>query len=1018
MKSKCTWIFTLLMAFFIQFSFAQDRTITGVVSDATGLPVPGATVKVENTNVSTMTDIDGKYSIKAATGQNLVFSFVGMQTVKKAVGNGSTLSVKLEDDATILSDVVVEGYRTTSRATSNVSVTTITAETIESRPNVSFVQSLQGQIPGLNISTGSGSPGSSNTTVLLRGLGSLNGNTEPLYVIDGVPTNGAVFRSINSNDIESVSVLKDAGATAVYGNRGANGVIVIKTKRGKFESSLLVRYTGTTGFTTLQDHNYRMANSSTLLRLERDKGVGLGATGGLGGNAMTDGEIDSAINTNWEDVFFTTGLTQEHNLSFTLGSKNTNSFISLGYFEQDGIVPSTDIKRLSFRANFSGKSSDERFNYNANSYLAYSRRNQLEQETRSDINGNVLQNPLQGMLSSLPYLDPAAYQSGRQLYDEFGAPTFDITPYMLMDYMKNIYNRYDEVRAMVNGSASYKLTNDLVFSGNAGVDYLTQNRVFARLPQSYLAITSAESGGYAQYPGLEQIQGNRDVALNTNLRLNYKKVFADKHTFDVALMTEYYKGHFNSTSFSTTGLDGRTYAPGAGTGYIPFSASTPNLFVRSIAASMREAGLFSYFGTLDYDYDNRFGIGATIRRDATFRFIDENQWGTFWSVSGRWNLDQEAFLQNTMVTELKLRASVGTTGNQLIGTGTYDLASVSRTLWATSGGYGNQSSFAIANIGNPTAKWETTLQYNVGVDFVLNKRISGSFDAYYKLAQDMYQDQPISAVNGVYDIRANLGDMENKGLELLLNYDVFKNSDFNLRLTANGSYNKNSLKNVPNGSSAVGSLQIQYEGEKAFQYFAVPYVGVNPVNGNSLFLAADGSLTESPVDGDRRRTGKSPIPVYQGGFGFEASYKGFFASTQFTFVKDVDRFDSDLNSLMDSDNLGAFPVSSDLTRAWTPNNVYTDIPSLSTTNSASIGMSDKFLRDASYLRLKYASIGYNVPKNFLERTAISNAKVYVQAENFLTWTKWRGFDPESNAASTFGGYPTPRVFSFGVDVSF
>ncbi|RZK75315.1 MAG: hypothetical protein EOO92_16380, partial [Pedobacter sp.] len=285
-------------------------------------------------------------------------------------------TVRLEGER--LKEVVITGYKTFSKKQSNVAVTTITAETIENRPNVSFVQSLQGQIPGLNISTGSGSPGSSNTTVILRGLGSLNGNTEPLYVIDGVPSNLLNFRTINSNDIQSVSVLKDAGATSIYGNRGANGVIVVKTKMGAFEQPLKVRYSGVTGFTTLQDHHYNIMSGQQLLTLERLKGVGDGA-------GMTDAEIAAAPNTNWEDYFFQTGISQDHNVSFSQGSSNTNSFTSIGYFEQEGIVPNTDIKRISVRSNFTGKSANNRFNYTTNLYGGYSRRNELEQETRSDI---------------------------------------------------------------------------------------------------------------------------------------------------------------------------------------------------------------------------------------------------------------------------------------------------------------------------------------------------------------------------------------------------------------------------------------------------------------------------------------------------------------------------------------------------------------------------------------------------------------------------------------------------------
>lgn len=1011
MKSKFTWIFTLLLAFFIQFSFAQEKTVTGVVTDQGGLPIPGVNVKVQGSEAAgVQTDFDGNYSIQVAQGQKLLFSYVGMRDQVITVGASNVVSVMMQDGVE-LTEVVVEGYRTTARPRSNVAVTTISSETIENRPNVSFVQSLQGQIPGLNISTGSGSPGSANTSVILRGLGSLNGNTDPLYMIDGVPSNLLNFRSINPNDIASVSVLKDAGATSVYGNRGANGVIVVTTKRGVYDSKLQVRYSGVTGFTTLQDHDYRIMNSDQLLRLERTKGVGAG-------NGLTDAQIAEFPNTDWQDIFFRTGVSQNHNLSFVQGSKNTNSFISIGYFEQEGIVPNTDIQRISLRSNFSGKSDNDKFNYTTNLYAGYSKRNQLEAETRADIAGNVLQNPLQGMLSSLPYLDPNDYQNGQQLFDDFGQPSFGITPFMLMDYIDNIVNEYNEIKLLFNGSASYKITDDLMVGVNGGMDFTENQRIFARNPDSYLAIISAVSGGY-EFPGYLLESSERDFSFNGNSRINYNKTFGEKHSIDASFLTEYYKAHFKSLGYTTTGLNPKNYHPGAGTGFIPFNPAQGQFYQRTANAAMLEAGLFSYFAILDYDYDSKYGIGLSGRRDATYRFIGDNKWATFWSVSARWNLDREEFLQNSIFTELKLRGSIGTTGNQaLAGSSPYAAGNLTRMLYGTGTGYANQPQMGLTNLANPFVQWETIMQTNIGLDFVINKKLRGTVDVYQKETIDLYQGRPISAINGQTLLNDNVGGLVNKGVELLLAYDVIQNDDFRLTVSGNGSYNQNRLKDLPGGEVALGDIQIQREGEVAYQYFAVPYVGVNPVNGNSLFLDIEGNVTETPTLDDRRATGKSPIPVYQGGFGFEADYKGFYASAQFTFFADVWRFDYDLASLQDPLNIGVFPVSTDMDRAWTPDNRQTDIPSINATNTANEDFSDRHLRDASYLRLRFATIGYNVPKRFLDQTFLNNVRVYAQGENFLTWTKWRGFDPESNAASTFGGYPTPRVISFGLDLQF
>jgi TonB-dependent starch-binding outer membrane protein SusC len=1015
MKTNFKWIYALFLVMFIQFSFAQEKTVSGTVTEG-GQPLPGVAVVVKGTNNGTQTDFDGNYSIKANVGQTLVFSYIGLKTENITVGSSNTVNVAMSEDNTVLDGVVVEAYRTTAKSKSNIASTTITAKTIEGRPNASFIQSLQAQIPGLNISSGSGSPGSANTTIILRGVGSINGNIEPLFIIDGVPANQVNFRSINPNDIESVSVLKDAAATSAYGNRGANGVIVVKTKRGAYESKLQVRFSSTTGFTTLQEHDYRIMNSRQTLNLQNQFGQGFGST-------LSQEEIANyAIDTNWEKFFFRTGVTKDQNLSFTNGGKNTNSFISLGYFDQEGIVPTTDIKRFTLRSNFSGKSDNDKFNYNINMNAAYSVRNQLDQETRGDINGNVLQNPLQGMLSSQPYLDPNVYQNGQQLFNDFGSASFAIVPYMLMDYINpgNITNNINELKLLFNGSASYKLTKDLTFSSTAGIDMTENTRLFARNPQSYLAIVAANGVG-SPFPGFVLESNSRDFAFNNTNRLNYNKVINEKHTVDVSVLTEYYKAHLKSMQYTQTGLDPRTYSPGAGTGYIPFDPASPNLHRPTVGAAKAEIGLFSYFALADYDYDSKYGFGASIRRDASFRFVDDYKWGTFWSVSGRWNISKEDFMDGSSFDELKLRASYGTAGNQNIGgVNPYAAASLVRNLYGLGNGYGNAPSLVPTQIANVDARWETVEQYNLGVDFVFKKRLRGTLDIYEKNTLDLYQSRPISPTSAVTSLPANLGDLRNRGVELLLAYDIIKTKDMTLTLNANGSYNKNELTAVPgdDGFVLVGDLQINEVGGPVNQYFNVPYMGVNPATGNLLFLNQAGQLTETPSADDRRSTGKNLFPVYQGGFGFDFTYKGFFATTQFAFVKDIWRYDFDLSNLVSRDGIANFPQAVDMLNAWTPDNRITDVPSLNFVNVGATDLSDRWLRDASYLRLRFATVGYNVPSKYLDKTFLTSVRVFAQGENFLTWTKWRGFDPESNAASTFGGYPTPKIVSFGLDLSF
>jgi TonB-linked SusC/RagA family outer membrane protein len=1039
MRSKFKWIFTLLVALTMQFSWAQERTVTGVVSDATG-SLPGANVVVKGTTRGTQTDIDGKYSIQAKTGDVLIISFVGMTESSVTVGSSNTIDVKLQEGVK-LAEVVIDGYKTTTKKKASVAQTTVTAEAFEGRPNVSFLQSLQSQVAGLNIASASGSPGSSKIDVVLRGYGSVNGNPDPLYVIDNVVSNSVVFRSLNPEDIESITVLKDAGATAIYGNRGTNGVLVITSKKGKYNSKLQVRYSGSTGYSELQQNDYHILNAKQELTLEKQLGVGYAsqAHDGLG---LSDDDIAQwDVNTNWQDYFFRTGVTQSHNISFTQGGENMSNFTSISYFDQEGIVPTTYFKRFTFRSNFTGKSSNDKFTYFTNFTGSYSKRHQLQQETSSGLNANVVQNPLQGLLASMPWVDPSRYVNGQRIWDEFylNLPEYNDSedaendlyqaPMALLDYIgpNNIPNEYNEIKLLLNASGTYKFTDHLRLSSTAGIDFNESKRLFARAPQSFLARAVAESNG-SEFGGIEDISHARDFGFVWTNRLNYVRTFSDKHTIDASFFTEYSKYHYATASQRQDGLDPRTWSFGAGTGYVDYDPA--NDFYRSThSASKATAGLFSYFATADYDYNAKYGIVATIRRDASYRFIDDNKWGTFWSISGRWNIDEEKFMDNSSFDQLKLRASYGTTGNQNLATAGYGVnplylvPNLFKDLTDTGGGYnGDPSAIFVAQIANRDIQWETTAQLDLGFDLTWKKSLQATVDFYQKTTTDLFADDFVSGTNGIYSLQANTdAKLLNTGVEVSVKYDIFRKGDFRLDVYVNGSYNKNEWKDLvyPPGETNIFQGNVaQANGQPLNAFYLVPYVGVNKENGNLLFLAADGSLTETPGDEDRRFIDKNFIPTYQGGFGFDANYKGFFVNANFSFVADIARFDFDLANLSAPEIIGQYPGTTDFLDAWSSTNTDSNYPSLTATNTTFDGISDRFLRDASYVRLKNLVFGYEVPKKYLDKTFLSGVKVYMQGENLMTWTKWRGFDPENLNASSQGSYPSPQTVSFGLDVQF
>ena len=416
MRSKFKWIFTLLLAFTMQFSFAQEKTVTGVVSDKTG-PLPGANIVVKGTNRSAQADFDGKFSISAKAGEVLVVSFTGYNNATVTVGAANSYNVTLSDGIK-LDEVIVEGYRNTTKSTTVVAQQTVNAKTIENRPNASFIQTLQGQVAGLNIASGTGQPGA-KPSVIIRGAGTILGTTDPLYVIDGVPTNGDNFRSINPSDIESATVLKDAAATAIYGNRGSNGVIVIKTKRGGTqEGKTKFRYSSTVGYTQLQKARYSFADAQELLTLERTYGVGRGNLNPATGAPFTDAEIAAyPINTDWVDYFFRTAKSTEQQFSIETSGKKLNSYTSVSYLDQEGILLTTGLKRFTLRSNMSGKSDNDKFSYQTNLSLGFSKNN----EATSLGTGGINRNYVLGATLSAPYISPDEYVDSQQGFDLYNS---------------------------------------------------------------------------------------------------------------------------------------------------------------------------------------------------------------------------------------------------------------------------------------------------------------------------------------------------------------------------------------------------------------------------------------------------------------------------------------------------------------------------------------------------------------------------------------------------------------------
>jgi len=1016
MKTKFNGILTLLLAFVVQLTFAQEKTISGTVVDETNMPLPGATVVIKGTTTGASTDFDGKYSITANTGDKLIFSYVGYADQTVTIATESTIDMTMKIDSS-LDEVVVVAYGSEKKSNVTSAISVVKAESIEQVPNASIDQILQGQAAGLNIQTSSGQPGASGT-ILLRGRNSINGNVEPLFIIDGVPVNEDNFRSINSNDIANISILKDASASALYGNRAAGGVIIVTTKTGKRNSGTKVQYRSLYGQSSRIEPGFDLMNSHQYLTYARKRGF----------NSFSDAEINARAaqtNTNWSDILMDTGDTMSHEVNITSGGERTTSYSSMSYFKQEGITLRSDLKRFTVRNNVSSSSENEKFKFNSNVTLGYSVSND------AGGTGGSLDNTFINSYIGLPSLNPYNPDGSLNLTGD-GSTGFQNSPVVSLNTATLNTSSEEELKIVGKIGASLEVIDNITVGGSVGMDYEHINFLNITTPGSLRGLN-----GDTNNPTAAIIKGShaesyqRSAAFNVNSYVSYKNVFNDKHSLEVSAFTEYFKEHIATFGFEAFGLDPKL--PGVGAGFTdgtvtegPTTAPLHN-YIPTTFSTQTNGGLFSYFGVAKYDYDSKYGIQASLRRDASSRFNKTNKWGTFWSASAKWNIHNENFMSGVdFVNELKLRVSYGTTGNDRAASrfGSFSLVGTSPGGNTNGGtqGYQGTNGYWTTQLDNPDLKWETTAQSNIGLDFsLMQRRLSGSIDAYSKKTTDLFLNQPISTLSGFNSISANVGEMTNKGLELSLSYDIIRNDnprDLQWSINGNIAYNENKIdKLVGDGFIETGWTALS-EGDSFGSFNVVRWAGVNPANGAPLYLDLDGNITETYTEDNRVLSDKTQDPKYLGGFGTNVSYKGFSLNTLFTYALEQYRINGSLGVVEDPSLASFANQSTSVLREWENPGDVTDIPHNSYGSTRNL-RTDRYLEDASFLRLRNVTLAYDLDKDFLKRTNfITGVRIYAQGQNLLTFTKWRGFDPESNLSSTFFEFPTPKTWTLGVDINF
>lgn len=989
MKKLVQSLFILCALTFV--AFAQERTITGTVtSSEDGLPIPGATIRVRGASGITQTTSDGKYSIKvAASATALEFSYLGFTTVtKQLAGAGNTIDAALQTDAQALNEVVITGYGNVTRRSFAGATSNIPAGEVAKQTYGSFDQALQGSAPGISVIANGGQPGQ-QAVVRIRGNGSINGSNTPLYILDGIEVSAADFQTMNQGDFESIELLKDAVSTGIYGSRGANGVIVINTKKGK-AGQIQINYDLQVGRSKMPEDRLIVMNSQQKIDYEvniRDNPYG-----------WTPQEADEkrAVNFSWKDALFQTGSTQQHQISATGGTEKSKFYASLSYLDQDGIVQTTGLKRYTARATVDNVVNNFRFGLSVQG--GFSKRNNTGEAS------TFVSDPLNAIRWSNPW-ETARNPDGsfNQTFNANGIGTGRLSsgqPNALMELLLN-YNDGRQIKGVATSYLEYHIAQvkGLYVRTNWGVDY-TQNEG-AAFTSPYTTVSFARNGSLNR-------TFNRNFRYTGTTSVNYAQNFG-KHEVSGGLYTEVVKN--DARNFGFTGY-GFTNGFRNEAGITPGSAAAAN-YIPLVTGGGFQNGLMSLFFTANYGYDNKYFLNLVGRRDGSSKFGTANRWGNFGSIGAAWNISEEDFMKKiTFVNNLKLRASYGSTGNNA--TPNYPLDQFGAVTYAGVGGFSPNVA------GNPLITWETNVTTNIGLDFsVLKNRLSGTIEVYNRKTKDLFYDVPVDpAAGGFVKIPSNFGSLRNRGIELSLNGDVFSSTTgVSWNLGANISYNKNEILSLPTDNVIDGVTRLSV-GKPINSLFLVPYAGVNPDNGHALYRKLDGSITDLFDTADKIMYGTSDAPWF-GGFSTRVSYKGFDLSAQLNFFLKRQMFNNDLTNITNPDYyFDNLHVS--MLNEWTPNNRITDVPSSDPSgNNTFQTETSRFLENANFWRLRNVTLGYNIPKSALNKIKVRSARIFIQGQNLWTSTKFRGFDPEATGSSLTGAqYPSLVQGSIGLSIGF
>ncbi|MDZ7900055.1 MAG: TonB-dependent receptor [Arcicella sp.] len=1016
--NKRLLLFNLLL--FLGYSLsmvAQDRRITGkVVSAADGSPLPGVSVQVKGTTKGASTGADGSYAVSVPTGSNILeIRSVGFSSRTITIGTQSTINVALTENDNALNEVVVVGYGTQKKSNLTGNVAQISSKAIENLPVVTVEQAIQGRAAGVFVESGNGKVGQ-GMKMRIRGASSVSAGNEPLYVIDGIPMTTTPAGSagnapnpiadINFNDVESIEILKDASAAAIYGARGSNGVVLLTTKRGKAGKTNfnLGYFTGISEATNRRE----FLNTAQFVELFKEARVNAGFSAAGGETRFTRYAVGERerwenpaspkyTNTDWQDQVLRTGKTTQFDLSMNGGTDKTKFFASGAYMKQDGIILRNSFERISTRLNLDHKATDK-LSIGINASLASSVNGRLS-------NDNAFSTPMQIVALSpiSPLIDPRTGDYS----DTFNGA--DVTQYynplLSIDNASNTTQTY---RTIGNVYGQYNILPSLSFRTEYGFDLSNRNDDQYNGKKTVRNSVNAGNG--------ESIRENINIFnYNTNNFFSFNQVFNQKHDLNAILGMSYQDSKRTAIDATGRNLPSDSYKTIAAAA----TKADANSFERRFT-------FLSYFSRLNYKFDNKYLLGFSGRVDGSSRFGANNRYGFFPAVSAGWILSEENFIKNvSQISFLKIRGSYGLTGNA-------EIANFPSLGLFSAEGYSGTPGQRQFQLENPDLKWEKTLQTDIGIEVgFFNNRLSAEVDYYSKTTSDLLLDVNVPGTSGFTRQLRNVGELENKGWEFILRTDN-KFGDFVWRASINAATNANKILNLQGQVITGGFLNRAVEGQPLSVFVGPEYAGVDVQNGDALYFKntknADGTVdraTTNDVNQAENVPIGNPNPLWIGGITNDFTFKGIDLSITFQGVYGNDIYNG-AGKFMSANGDFYDNQTIDQMNRWQKPGDITNVPQARFVGGNGTAESSRYLEDGSYTRLKTITLGYSLPKSITDKLKISRLRVYATANNLLTFTKYSGWDPEVNtdyltgvaAGSDFYSAPQPKTITVGLNLGF